>query len=101
MFADEGCTQYYDGSETDKVYVRINRDFAIDETLSIGNGDNTRLYIGTPSTEIPSDPYMVTAYVDFQSADMSSLVAGQVVVCSYSQEGLGTVSDPVTIFYES
>lgn len=66
------------------LYVRVNRDFGINDSKAWGDAAQsfTYLVIDTPTSEYPDNPYSIGLYVDFFSQDYTSpLTAGTVIKC--------------------
>lgn len=101
VFADEGCTQYYDGSQTNHVFVRVNRAFGYGEDfVTPSDPVSGHIQIAGPSSEFPEDQFGISVYVDYTSDQLGTNIdAGTVVECSTLETV--TITDPVTIFYES
>ena len=80
VFTDEQCTERpVNGQDYTELYVKLNRDFGVDDAITYGTGDNTCQVI-TDTTEDPTIGYRIYLYVDFISAGYQfPLEAGDVL----------------------
>ena len=82
IFANPQCTKYADG-KSKKVWARLNIDVGLGDSASW----STNLFIWTPDSQYPDDPYGVTWYVDWVSDDHSEpFSAGDIIECEYPGE---------------
>lgn len=102
IFTDAACTtKPTAGSSYAKLYARLNRAFGIGSAKT-WNGGSTfeKLGVSTPSESVPDDPYSVTVYEDFISADSTvAYTSGQVIECPASS-AITLTTPVVTEFFD-
>lgn len=99
VFANPQCTEYATGYCQD-VWVRLNQDFGYNDAIDWrGDNDGSRLLVGTPTNEVPSDPYSISVWIDWTSEEFNEpFTAGQIIKCSFYDVGPNT--DNVQVIFE-
>lgn len=102
VFANPECTAYADG-QSDTVYVRLNQAFGFNESETWGNGSSPETFLGiyTPITELPTDPYAISLWVDFVEVNRDGsqpFEEGEVVECSMLSQYFVPITNPKVIF---
>lgn len=95
IFADEACTMKPTG-EVSKVYAKINRDFPFDAEKRWSD----YLLVGTPTTQAPSDPFMIYWYLELGSVNLQSISEGDVEELTYGGGPSIDVTGWETQFYD-
>lgn len=98
IFADENCTEYWDGTTPD-IYIRVNQPWGLGEGFNVGSPADPSHYIqcNGPSEEIPDDAYNIGLYELLYTTDRNTPYAeGQILHVQFPDGDL-PVNDPLTI----